>query len=208
MFRLSNLRACSHILPAIAAAIALVLVPAAAVAGSKGGSHHYKGGKGHYSYKSSGHRRHYNSGSVSRSGVSLGTYGLKASSGHHHGKKGHHGKYAGKGHHGKYSHRHHHGKKRHYSAPEYAGHYYGGHRHAKRRIYRSSRYYTSGGALIISVGGSHVEEEGATDYDYRAGSQPILENGCAPGEYCTMRLGNHPSAPKIITRNETGKPIN
>lgn len=217
---------------AICAALGLSLVPISAGAGSKGGSvqmhgqfsahsgghsskssHSGRHGKRHFSKRShrsghkhaSGHhRKHYGSGSVSlsRSGVSLGTYGLQASGGSRHGYRGKHGH---KGH-GKHARK---ARKHHYGQPAYSGHYYGGNRRSVRRIYKpSTRYYTSTGALIISVGGSYVAEEGAPDPGFAPGNATVLEKGCAPGEYCTLRLGDHYGAPKIITRNQTGKPIN
>lgn len=209
---------------AICAAIGLSLVPVSAGAGSKGGSvqmhgkfsahpgghsskssHSGRHGKRQFSKRShrSG-RKHYGSGSVSlsRSGVSLGTYGLQASGGTSHGYRGKHGR---KGHREDTRGN----RKQHYGQPAYSGHYYGGNRRSVRRVYKpSTRYYTSTGALIISVGGSYLAEEGATDPGFARGNATVLEKGCAPGEYCTLRLGDHYGAPKIITRNQTGKPIN
>jgi hypothetical protein len=55
----------------------------------------------------------------------------------------------------------------------------------------------AGGALLIAINSAVA----APTADPEAESRTTSKNECTPGEYCVIRLGYGPSAPKIITLN-------
>ncbi|MGI9400003.1 MAG: hypothetical protein ACR2O0_02005 [Rhizobiaceae bacterium] len=68
-----------------------------------------------------------------------------------------------------------------------------------RRNRRGGRDYyrdIAGGALVITAGSSYQDPY----YDATiADNEPILEDDCVEGPYCTIRLGPYLNSPKIIT---------
>jgi hypothetical protein len=58
------------------------------------------------------------------------------------------------------------------------------------------------GMLLINI---NSDSEIAYDSDMGATQRARLEGECKTAEYCVVRLGYGPSAPKIITLNDTGQ---
>lgn len=90
--------------------------------------------------------------------------------------------------------------------PGYHARFFGGGQGAAPVYYGPNTSYGSGSVTgnVAIVVGSQQSGGGS----YVAPGETYLEEACKPGEYCSLRLGPGSNAPKIITFNDSGKPIN
>lgn len=90
--------------------------------------------------------------------------------------------------------------------PGYHARFIGGAHGALPVYYPLTVTYGSGsvnGDVAIVVGSQATSGGG-----YAGPGETYVEQACQAGEYCSIRLGGGPDAPKIITFNDSGKPIN